>query len=235
LRRIRHARVVVRTIILNAMNRKEKFVVSLNRELGTGGRTVGRKLAERLAVKYYDKAVIDGLTKEFGLTPEFIEELKGKKMSWWGQFCSYYNSAVTSSIPMEMEPLLTAESMMETEIRILQELASQESCVVAGRSGFFVFRSWPNHLSVFIRASMESRIARLMEKRNMDREEAIRTIEKVDKARENFTRKYADASRYDTHNYDLVVNMDGLTEDDAADIIMAYIERLTANAEKKRS
>jgi cytidylate kinase len=82
---------------------------------------------------------------------------------------------------------------------------------------------------------MESRIARLMEKRNMDMEEAIRTIEKVDKARENFTRKYADASRYDTHNYDLVVNMDGLTEDDAADIIMAYIERLTANAEKKRS
>ena len=212
------------------MNKNEKFVITLNRELGSGGRTVGRILAERLGVKYYDKAVIDGLTKEFGLTPDFIEELKGKKMSWWGQFCSYYNAVVTSSMPMEMEPLLTAESMMETEMRILQQLAAQESCVVAGRSGFFVFRSWPNHLSVFIQSSMESRIARLMEKRGMDRKTAIKTIEEVDKARENFTRKYADASRHDTRNYDLVIRMDGLTEADAADIIMAYIERSSAHA-----
>ena len=56
------------------MNKNEKFVITLNRELGSGGRTVGRILAERLGVKYYDKAVIDGLTKEFGLTPDFIEE-----------------------------------------------------------------------------------------------------------------------------------------------------------------
>ena len=65
------------------MNKNEKFVITINREVGTGGRTVGRKLAEKLGVKYCDKAVIDGLTQKFGLTPDRIEEIKAQKKSWW--------------------------------------------------------------------------------------------------------------------------------------------------------
>ena len=61
------------------MNRTEKFVITVNREVGSGGLTVGRKLAEKLDVKYYDKALIDGLTKEFGLTVEEIERIKAQK------------------------------------------------------------------------------------------------------------------------------------------------------------
>ena len=61
------------------MNKYEKFVITINRELGSGGRTIGRKLAERLGVKYYDKAVIQGLTEKYGLTVEEIERLKAQK------------------------------------------------------------------------------------------------------------------------------------------------------------
>ena len=64
------------------MNKNEKFVITINREVGSGGRTVGRKLAETLGVKYCDKAVIDGLTKKFGLTPERIEEIKAQKKQY---------------------------------------------------------------------------------------------------------------------------------------------------------
>lgn len=207
------------------MNKNEKFVITLNRELGSGGRTVGRKLAERLEVKYYDKALIEGLTKEFGLTVDEIEKFKAQKKSWWNEFNNYYKTRNTTTLPMEAETVLTNETMMETEKRILQNLAAHESCVVAGRSGFLVFREWPNHISIFIQAPLEKRIERLRRKKGIDREEAIGIIEKVDKARETFIQKYAKTSRYDTRNYDIVLNMDGLTEDEAVDIIMVYIDR----------
>ena len=207
------------------MNKNEKFVITLNRELGSGGRTVGRKLAEKLNVKYYDKALIEGLTKEFGLTVDEIEKIKAQKKSWWNEFNNYYKKRNSTTLPMEAETVLTTESMMATEKRILQTLAEEESCVVAGRSGFLVFRDWPNHMNILIQASLKNRIERVMERQHLSREETEAVIEKVDKGRETFIQKYADTSRYDARNYDLVINMDTLTEDDATDIILAYIER----------
>jgi len=208
------------------MNKNEKFVITINREVGSGGRTVGRKLAEKLGVKYCDKAVIDGLTHKFGLTPERIEEIKAQKKSWWNDINNYYQTLVNSaSLPMEAEVKLDNAIMFETEKRILQELAAQTSCVVAGRTGFMVFRMWPNHLSVFIQASMEHRIQRVMQRQNVSEEEARGIIEKMDSSREAYIKKYEDTSRYDTRNYQLVISMDELSEDDAADIIFDYINR----------
>ena len=208
------------------MNKNEKFVITINREVGSGGRTVGRKLAEMLGVKYCDKAVIDGLTKKFGLTPERIEEIKAQKKSWWNDINNYYQTLVNStSQPMEAEVKLDNATMFETEKRIQQELAEQTSCVIAGRTGFMVFREWPNHLSVFIQASMDYRIKRIMDRQNVSMDEARNIIAKMDATREAYIKKYEDTSRYDTRNYQLVITMDDLTEDDAAQIILDYINR----------
>ena len=208
------------------MNKNEKFVITINREVGSGGRTVGRKLAETLGVKYCDKAVIDGLTKKCGLTPERIEEIKAQKKSWWNDINNYYQTLVNStSQPMEAEVKLDNATMFETEKRIQQELAEQTSCVIAGRTGFMVFREWPNHLSVFIQASMDYRIKRIMDRQNVSMDEARSIITKIDATREAYIKKYEDTSRYDTRNYQLVISMDGLTEDDAAQIILDYINR----------
>ena len=207
------------------MNKNEKFVITINREVGSGGRTVGRKLAETLGVKYCDKAVIDGLTKKFGLTPERIEEIKAQKKSWWNDINNYYQTLVNStSQPMEAEVKLDNATMFETEKRIQQELAEQTSCVIAGRTGFMVFREWPNHLSVFIQASMDYRIKRIMDRQNVSMDEARSIITKIDATREAYIKKYEDTSRYDTRNYQLVIAADGKTEEQMADLIMQYIE-----------
>ena len=208
------------------MNKNEKFVITINREVGTGGRTVGRKLAEKLGVKYCDKAVIDGLTQKFGLSPERIEEIKAQKKSWWNDINNYYQTLVGSaSMPMEAEVKLDNASMFETEKQILQNLAAHESCVVAGRTGFMVFREWPNHLNVFIQASMAYRIQRVMRRQKVSEQEARDIIAKMDATREAYIKKYEDTSRYDTRNYQLVISMDDLSEDDAAEIIQDYIDR----------
>ena len=208
------------------MNKNEKFVITINREVGTGGRTVGRKLAEKLGVKYCDKAVIDGLTQKFGLTPERIEEIKAQKKSWWTDINNYYQTLVNSaSMPMEAEVKLDNEIMFETEKHILQDIATHTSCVVAGRTGFMVFREWPDHLNVFIQASMEYRVQRVMRRQNVTEQEARDIIAKMDSSREAYIKKYEDTSRYDTRNYQLVISMDDLSEDDAAEIILDYLDR----------
>jgi len=208
------------------MNKNEKFVITINREVGSGGRTVGRIVAEKLGVKYCDKAVIDGLTQKFGLSTERIEEIKAQKKSWWNDINNYYQTLVNSAtMPMEAEVKLDNATMFETEKHILQDLAAHESCVVAGRTGFMVFREWPNHLNVFIQASMEHRVKRVMRRQQVNEQEARDIIARMDATREAYIKKYEDTSRYDTRNYQLVISMDDLTEEDAAQIILSYIER----------
>lgn len=226
------------------MNKNEKFVITLNRELGSGGRTVGRILAERLGVAFYDKALIDALKKKFNLSVDEIEKLKGQSHSWWAELKSFlfssdpnayanegiiivppFNQIITLSAsdaqPSYVKP--TNKEMFDAETEILKGIGEEESCVIAGRSGFYVFRDHPNHLSVLIQASMPFRIKRVMFKQHMNEEEARQTIEKVDKMRENYVKEFTGTSRYDTRNYDLVISADGKSEEEMADLIMAYI------------
>ena len=214
------------------MRRNEKFVIAINRELGSGGRTVGRKLAERLHVEFYDKALIKTLEERYSLTVEEIENLKGRSHNWLAEikralFASE-GVAVTSNyilaVPGDKPIQPTTYDMFKAEQEILKSIAAEESCVIAGRSGFYVFRDHPNHLSVLIQASMPFRIERVMRKQNMTREQAVKTIEKIDKMRENYIKEFTKTSRYDTRNYDLVITADGKTEDQIVDIIMKYIE-----------
>ncbi len=208
--------------------KNENFVITINRELGSGGRTVGRKLAEKLGVPYYDKALIESLQKEYDLSVEKIEKLKGTKHSWWDdvvRILDVGSGGGNCYMPQKADKAdtLTTDEVFKTETLILQNLAAEKSCVVAGRSGFFIFRNHPNHLSIFIQASMPYRIQRLMRKQNMSEEEARKTIEKVDKMRENYVKKCTGTSRYDTRNYDLVISVDGKMEDEIVDVIMKFI------------
>jgi cytidylate kinase len=111
----------------------------------------------------------------------------------------------------------------KAEKEILLGIAEEESCVIAGRLGFFVFKNHPNHFSILIQASMPYRLERIMRKQGLNEAEAKKTIEKVDKMREAYVKKYANTSRYDSRNYNLVINMDGKTEEQAVDIILRTI------------
>ena len=125
--------------------------------------------------------------------------------------------------------LPTTEEMFKVETDILQDIASEESCVVAGRSGFYVFRDHPNHLNVLIQAPIPYRVARVAEKQNLSSEEARKIINKVDKMRENYVRKFTGFSRYDSRSYEIVITMGQITEDDAVDMILDYINRQSQN------
>ena len=213
------------------MNPNNKFVITINRELGSGGRTVGRKLAEKLGVEFYDKAVIKALQEKYQLSVEEIEKLKGQEQGWWADFkrrlgVSADDVKYILANPDNGREMLETEDIFRAETEILKAIAKDESCVIAGRSGFYIFREHPNHLSIFIQASMLSRVARVAQEQNMSKSEARMTIEKIDKMRENYIQDQTGLSRYDTRNYQLVLSMDELTEDAAVDVIMEYINKM---------
>ena len=213
------------------MNKKEHFVITINRELGSGGRTVGEILAKKLGVTFYDKALIKALEEKFNLTADEIEKLKGRKTRWWEDFkrIAEVGTGLVDSrsclAKYGKEPdVLTTENVFQAESEILNEIAEEESCVIAGRCGFFVFRNHPNHLSVLIQAPMANRVARVAAKQHISEAEARQIIKKVDNMRENYVTRFTGTTRYDTRNYDLVFNVDGKTEEQIADQILSYLE-----------
>jgi cytidylate kinase len=212
------------------MNTKEHFVITLSREVGSGGHTVGRILAEKLNTRYCDKYLIESLEKKFNLTPSGIEKLKGQKKNWLVdvvRFIEPLPSAKTLGVDpkfsQEFRINVTTEDIYKAETEILKEMAELGSCVIAGRSGFHVFKDHPNHLNVFITASMPNRVQRVMKKQGLTEESAVAIIKDIDKARENYIQRFTGTSRYDARNYDLVLNADGHTEEQLADMILSYI------------
>ena len=213
------------------MKLNEKYVITINRELGSGGRTIGEKLAKKLGVPFYDKALIQGLQEKYDLTPEEIERLKGQKHNWWADFKRSLkimpSYAAPNIIPghTAIPDFLMTNDIFQSETEILKGIADDESCVIAGRSGFYVLRDHPNHLSVLIQAPMEHRISRLVEKRGITPQEAEKIIKEVDKGRESYVKKYTGTSRYDTRNYDIVFNVSQHTEDEIVDLILQYLKK----------
>ena len=210
---------------------KEPFVVTISREIGSGGRTVGRKLAEKLGVRYSDKDLINALREKFNLTASHIEELKSEKKNWLADFIHWVAPVpkaqnivdTDSKFIQEFRSNVTTNDVFKAEMEILEGIAEEGSCVIAGRSGFFVLEDHPNKVDVFITASREHRVVRVMHKQNLNEEQAAAVIDSVDKSRENYIKRFTGTSRYDARNYDLVINMDPLTEDEAVDLIIAYL------------
>ena len=207
------------------MNTNSKFIITINRELGSGGRTVGRKLAEKLGVEYFDKAVINALQERYNLSVEQIEHLKGQETGWWEEF---KRKMTFSESEYELNQTnIETEDVFRAETQILKALAKDQSCVIAGRTAFYMFREHPNHLSILIQASMLNRMERVAREQNMTKEQARLVIDKVDKMRENYVKEFTGTSRYDARNYHLVINMDDISEDAAVELILTYIRSIS--------
>ena len=210
---------------------KGPFVITISREVGSGGRTIGRKLAEKLGIRFSDKELIDALQAKLNLSSDRIEELKGKKKRWLDDLIQMVAPVPTSGLLVdgdsdyiaEYNSSLSTNDVFEAEKEILNGIADEGSCVIAGRSAFFVLKDRPNKVDILITASRENRIARIMSKQGLSREKAQEVIEKVDNARDNYVLRYTGQSRYDARNYHIVLNMDYITEDKAVDIIISYL------------
>ncbi len=212
------------------MKLNDPFVITISREVGSGGGTVARKLAERLNVNYVSKQLMQALEERFNLTPAGIEHLKSTKKNWFTDMFEQLapNPKATVKVggytfTQEFQEAVTVKDIYKAEKEILNAIADEGSCVIAGRSAFFVLKDRPNKVDIFITASKEARIKRIMEKQGLSREDTLHLIKTIDQGRDNYVKRFTDLSRYDMRNYDLLLDMDYLTEDEAVEKILAFI------------
>ena len=212
------------------MKLSDPFVITISREVGSGGGTVARKLAEKLNVNYVSKQLMQSLEERFNLTPAGIEHLKSTKKNWFTDLFEQVAPTPKATIKVggytysrEIQETVTVQDIFEAEKEILNAIADEGSCVIVGRSAFFVLKDRPNKVDIFITASKEARIQRIMDKQGLSREDAIHVIKAIDEGRDNYVKRFTSLRRYDKRNYDILLDMDYLSEDEAVEKILAFI------------
>ena len=212
------------------MKLSDPFVITISREVGSGGGTVARKLAEKLNVNYVSKQLMQSLEERFNLTPAGIEHLKSTKKNWFTDLFEQVAPTPKATIKVggytysrEIQETVTVQDIFDAVKEILNAIADEGSCVIVGRSAFFVLKDRPNKVDIFITASKEARIQRIMDKQGLSREDAIHVIKAIDEGRDNYVKRFTSLSRYDMRNYDLLLDMDYLSEDEAVEKILAFI------------
>ncbi len=205
------------------------MIITINRENGSGGREIARRLGEMLGLKVYDKSILEEIVQKYKLNKEEIERIKAQKTNLWSDFCQFYRqfSAAGNSYQNE-DRKITSRELYYAEAQIMRNLASQESCIIVGRSGFHVFKDNPDALSIFIIADREARIKRIAQKEGVDEKTAAKLIEKTDAARDNFTKTFAGTSRYDARNYDITLNVSRFSTEAIAAFLAENIKRKMA-------
>ena len=203
----------------------QKFVITINREAGSGGKEIAEKMGELLGVKVYGKEILASIREKYNLTEEDVEKIKATKPGWWADFCRFYKQfGTTAAIAYESFEVNSRQLYYE-EAKLLKNLAEQESCIIVGRTGFQIFKDNPDAMRLLIIANPEYRVKRLMAKQGVNEKEAREIMEKTDKARENFTKTFAGTSRYDARNYDMVINVSGFTTDQVAQFLAENVRR----------
>ena len=201
------------------------FVITINREAGSGGKEIAEKLGELLGIKVYGKEILASIREKYNLTHEEVEKIKGTKPGWWADFCRFYKQFGTTAAIAYESFEVDSRQLYQEEEKLLKEIAQQESCIIVGRTGFHIFKDNPDAIRLLLIADPEARKKRLMRKQNVDEKEALEIIERVDKARENYTKAFAGTSRYDARNYDLVINVTPFSTDQVAQFLAENIRK----------
>ena len=198
-----------------------KKLVTISREYGSGGRIIGEILAEKLKVPFYDKEIIDMAVEQSGYSREVIEgaELKAKSSFAYSLASALsFNEGTTGSV------LSVNDRLFLAQFQVIREIGDTGSGVIVGRCADYVLREMPGVTNVFIYAEYEDRLKRAVEKYGDDPEKAEDIISTYDKARQNYYNYHTGMKWGEYKNYNLAINSSYISEEEAANLIVSYIE-----------
>ncbi len=199
------------------------LIITIGRECGSGGRTIGKKLAEALGVKCYDKELIDEAVKKSGLCKEIFETHDEKPTSsfLYSLVMDTYSMGYANSAYMDM-PL--NHKVFLAQFDTIKEIASNESCVIIGRCADYALSEFPNVVSVFITADDDQKIRTLMDRHELTEQQAKSYMIKTDKKRASYYNYYSNKRWGDSKSYDLCINSSKVGLDGAIRIIKAFAD-----------
>ena len=201
----------------------EKFVITIGRQFGSGGRSIGQKLAQRLTIGFYDKELISLAAKESGINPEVFDSVDERAANSLLYSLSMGMYSFGNGFSM-MGDLPVNDKLYLLQHKLIRQIAEKESCVIVGRCADYVLRDLPGCVNIFIYADMEYRKEESVKKHGIDAARAEHIINKTDKNRANYYSFYSGRKWGMAENYDLCVNSAKLSEEKIVDLIVAYIQ-----------
>mgnify|MGYP004681446489 FL=1 len=181
-----------------------KIVVTISREYGSGGRYVGKLLADRMHLPFYDKELISLAAKESGLSSAYIVK----------------NDEIMASSKYKDN---NDDRLFVAEVKVIKDLA-KHSCVIVGRCSDYILKDTKNTLKVFLYSDMDSKVKRAVKYYGISKEKAEKQIESINKKREKHYKYYTGRAWKNPNNYDLMLNVDLLGVEKCAELIENIIK-----------
>ena len=180
------------------------IVITISREYGSGGRFVGKLIAEKLGILFYDKEIISLAAKKSGLSEEYIKMTDEKKKS-----SNYENN--------------NDDRLFIAEQKVIESLA-KSSCVIVGRCADYILKDNKDTIKVFLYSDDESKVQRAVKYYGLDEKNALKQIKKINKERQKHYKFYTNREWTNQNNYDLSINVDKYGVEKTADIICNFIK-----------
>ena len=190
--------------------KSKQVVITIAREYGSGGRYVGRLVAEKLGIKFYDNDVIRKAAEETGLSQEYI--IKNEQQRETSISSEFYSG------------LDNSDELFLKESEIIKSLADKGPCVIIGRCSNFILQDREDLIRVFVYSSLEDKINRVTKFYGLDKVKAEKEIKRINKLRANHFKHYTEREWQDASNYDLCINSDALGVEKSADLICKLVD-----------
>lgn len=201
---------------------KGNFVISIGREFGSGGKYIGQELAKRLNIKCYDNELLAKVSENYNIDIKTLEKVDEKqKSSFWYSFATNY----VFSSNNEILPISADDNLFLKQAKVIEDLYDTESCFVIGRCSDYILKDKSNVIKLFIYASdIDFKIDRKMKFENIDRVKAKNKIEKIDKQRAEYYRRFTSQIWGDKNNYEISIDTSKVGVEETINILENYIK-----------
>ncbi len=199
----------------------EKKIITISREFGSGGRSIGRKVAELLGIPFYDKELVDQVAVESGFAPQFVEE-HGEHSPGKSLF-SY--AFAPQGVPGIMNGLSTADFLWNIQCSVILQLAEKGPCVIVGRNADYILKDRPDCLHAYIHADMDFRADRIVRLYGESEKSPEARLQEKDKRRRVNYQHYTGRTWGQAQNYDVCLSSSALGVDRCAEIIVDMVKR----------
>lgn len=198
---------------------KTNKIITISREFGTGGRTIGKLLAEKLGIPFYDKSIIDKAAEASGLSADFIAQAEQKLTS-----SMLFNFVTFGYQHPDYKPL--SDQVYIAEYKVIKEIAAQGPCVIVGRCADSILREKHDLINIFIYADMAHKIERCVTHYNISLKDAEKEIKDREKQRSRHYQYYSEQVWGNKSNYDLCVNAGALGIEGSVELLNSFVELL---------
>ena len=203
----------------------EKFVINIGRQLGSGGKAVGERLAERFGIPVYDKRLIKMAAEHSGFGQEFFEKADEKPAKgFFATLLGYLRSPFAGDDAIYNNPL-SHDALFKMQSDVIRQLAERESCIFVGRCADYILRENPRCVNVFLTADDADRIDRIRRRQGCTAGEARAMMERVDARRASYYNYYSSRTWGEAATYHLCVSTSPLGDEGTADFILEFAAR----------